>query len=328
VSTLICIENREPLSMMNLSLRVTRMSFEAEGVLGVRLAAKDGHPLPPWEPGAHIDIRLPSGLTRQYSLCGDPNDRHHYDIAVRLEVGGRGGSEEIHNTALVGRDLVVSELRNHFPLEVCDEYLLIAGGIGVTPLLPMARVLATGSVPWSMVYCGRGAETMPFRHELAAIAGERIRFVDTAREPRPDLKELIGELGADAAVYCCGPNSLLESVAEVCAAAGIRCETEHFGAATPRTDVGASDEVELELRRSGLTVVAEPDTTLLQAIRDAGVDIESDCEEGYCGTCETAILEGVPEHRDVVLSKAERAAGRTFMPCVSRACGRKLVLDL
>ncbi|MGH3170690.1 MAG: flavin reductase family protein, partial [Trebonia sp.] len=131
-----------------------------------------------------------------------------------------------------------------------------------------------------------------------------------------------------AAVYCCGPNSLLDRVVEVCEAAGIRCETEHFDAATPQPDGAAGAEVELELRRSGLTVLAGPEKTLLQAIRDAGVEIESDCEEGYCGTCETAVLDGVPDHRDVVLSKAERAAGRTLMPCVSRACGRRLVLDL
>lgn len=314
--------------MTSLPLRVTRVSWEAQGVLGLRLAAKDAVPLPPWEPGAHIDVRLPSGLSRQYSLCGDPGDRRHYDIAVRLQAAGRGGSAEIHGTALVGRDLVVSDVRNHFPLTDADEYLLVAGGIGITPLIPMMRALRERDVPWSAVYCGHGAETMAFRDDLAAIGGQRIRFVDTAGEPRPDLKELIGRLRPGAAVYCCGPNSLLDAVSEVCEAAGIRCESEHFGAATPSPEAAARDEVELELRRSGLTVVAGPETTLLQAIRDAGVEIESDCEEGYCGTCETGVLDGVADHRDVVLSKVERAAGRTFMPCVSRACGRKLVLDL
>ncbi|MDQ0381572.1 PDR/VanB family oxidoreductase [Amycolatopsis thermophila] len=313
--------------MASLPLRVVRVSWEADGVVGLRLAAPDGGPLPPWEPGAHLDIRLPSGLTRQYSLCGDPGERHHYDIAVRLEDAGRGGSAEIHGTALVGRELVVSEIRNHFPLQTAEEYLLIAGGIGITPLLPMVRALAARGLPWSLVYCGRGAETMPFREQLSALGGARVRFVDTAREPRPDLKELVGRLGPGAAVYCCGPNSLLDGVTEVCEAAGVRCETEHFGAAT-RTDDGSADEVELELRRSGLTVVADGDTTLLEAIRAAGVEIESDCEEGYCGTCETRVLDGVPDHRDVVLSKTERASGQTFLPCVSRACGRRLVLDL
>jgi ferredoxin-NADP reductase len=314
--------------MTGLPLRVTRASWEAEGVIGLRLAAKDASPLPSWEPGAHIDVRLPSGLSRQYSLCGDPRERRHYDIAVRLEDAGRGGSAEIHGSALVGRDLTVSYVRNHFPLTEADEYLLIGGGIGITPLVPMIRALAEREVPWSAVYCGRGAETMAFRDELAALGGQRIRCVDTARETRPDLKGLIGRLGPGAAVYCCGPNSLLDAVSEVCEAAGVRYETEHFGAATASADAAAGDEVELELRRSGVSVVAGPETTLLQAIRDAGVEIESDCEEGYCGTCETGVLEGVPDHRDVVLSKTERAAGRTFMPCVSRACGRKLVLDL
>lgn len=313
--------------MTSLPLRVTRVTWEAEGVVGVRLSAPDGSPLPPWEPGAHIDVRLPSGLTRQYSLCGDPQDRRHYEIAVRLEAAGRGGSAEIHGTALIGRQLVVTEVRNHFPLETANEYLLIAGGIGITPLVPMARALAARGAEWAAVYCGCDAETMAFRQELAAAGGDRVRFVDTAKEPRPDLKALISGLGPGAVVYCCGPNSLLDSVTEICEAAGARCETEHFGLATLRPSE-AGKEVELELRRSGTTVVVAPETTLLQAIREAGVEIESDCEEGYCGTCETRVLEGDPDHRDVVLSKAERASGRTFLPCVSRACGRKLVLDL
>jgi ferredoxin-NADP reductase len=312
----------------SLPLRVTRVTWEAEGVVGVRLSAPDGSPLPPWEPGAHIDVRLPSGLARQYSLCGDPQDLRHYEIAVRLEAAGRGGSAEIHGSALVGRSLVVTEVRNRFPLDTAEEYLLIAGGIGITPLVPMARALAARGAEWTGVYCGRGAETMAFRHELVAAGGDRVRLVDTATEPRPDLEALIGGLGPGAVVYCCGPAGLIESVTEICEGAGVRCETEHFGAATLQPDAEAGEEVELELRRSGTTVVAAPDTTLLQAIRDAGVEIESDCEEGYCGTCETRVLEGDPDHRDVVLSKAERASGRSFMPCVSRACGRKLVLDL
>jgi ferredoxin-NADP reductase len=314
--------------MTSLQLRVTRVTWEAEGVVGVRLSAQDGRPLPPWEPGAHLDVRLPSGLARQYSLCGDPQDRRHYEIAVRLEAEGRGGSAEIHGTALVGRELVVTEVRNHFRLDAAEEYLLIAGGIGITPLVPMARALAARGAEWAGVYCGRGAETMAFRHELAVAGGDRVRFVDTAKESRPDLKALIGGLGPGAVVYCCGPAGLIGSVTEICDGAGVRCESEHFGAAAPQLDVEAGEEVELELRRSGTTVVVAPDTTLLRAIREAGVEIESDCEEGYCGTCETRVLDGEPDHRDVVLSKAERASGRTFLPCVSRACGRKLVLDL
>jgi ferredoxin-NADP reductase len=315
-------------TMVHTSLRVTRLSWEADGVVGLVLSAPEGTVLPEWEPGAHIDVRLPSGLSRQYSLCGDPADRDHYRIAVRLEAAGRGGSQEVHGTALIGRELAVTGLRNHFPLVDADEYLLIAGGIGITPLLPMAAALGARGARWSAVYCGRGARTMAFRDELRAVGGDRVRFVDTEVEPRPDLKELVAALGPGAVVYCCGPNSLLDTVTDVCDAAGVRCETEHFGAATTQGGTEDDDVVELELRRSGLTVTVDPDTTLLRAIRDAGVDIESDCEEGYCGTCETAVLDGVPDHRDVVLSKAERAANRTFFPCVSRACGRRLAVDL
>jgi ferredoxin-NADP reductase len=311
-----------------LTLRVTRMTWEADGVVGLTLSAGDGVVLPAWEPGAHVDLRLPSGLSRQYSLCGDPKDRDRYTIAVRLEAGGRGASEEIHGTALIGRELMVNAVKNRFPLVAAEEYLLIAGGIGVTPLLPMARALAARSARWSALYCGRGAHTMAFRDALAAVGGERVRFVDTATEPRPDLEQAVHRLGPGGIVYCCGPNGLLDDVTKICAAAGIRCETEHFGAATPLPDEGTGDVVELELRRSGVSVTVDPGTTLLQAIRDAGAEIDSDCEEGYCGTCETAVLDGVPDHRDVVLSKTERAAGNTMMPCVSRARGRRLVLDL
>jgi ferredoxin-NADP reductase len=223
---------------------------------------------------------------------------------------------------------VVTAVQNRFPLGAAEEYLLIAGGIGITPLLPMASALAARNARWSALYCGRGAKTMAFRDTLAAVGGDRVRFVDTATEPRPDFKEAIHRLGRGGVVYCCGPNSLLDSITEICAAAGIRCETEHFGAATPRPGEVDDGIVELELRRSGLSVTVDTGTTLLRAIRDAGVEIDSDCEEGYCGTCETPVLDGVPDHRDVVLSKTEREAGRTIMPCVSRACGRKLVLDL
>jgi ferredoxin-NADP reductase len=310
-------------------MRVTGVTWEAEGVVGLTLSAPAGAELPGWEPGAHIELRLLSGLTRQYSLCGDPRDRDRYKIAVRLEADSRGGSAEIHNTALVGRQLMVTTVRNRFPLVEAAEYLLIAGGIGISPLLPMATKLVDRNAAWSAVYCGRGADTMAFRDDLAALDADRVRFVDTRAEPRPDFKEIIARLGPGGIVYCCGPDSLIDSVTDICEADAIRCETEHFGPATQQPhDDGQDDIVDLELRQSGLSIAVDPGTTLLAAIRGAGVEIDSDCEEGYCGTCETAVLDGVPDHRDVVLSEAERAAGRTIMLCVSRACGRKLVLDL
>ncbi|MEU4674742.1 PDR/VanB family oxidoreductase [Amycolatopsis sp. NPDC023774] len=249
-------------------------------------------------------------------------------VIAMVELSGLANQLAALSLLLVGKTLVVNHVRNHFPLDTADSYLLIAGGIGVTPLVPMARELAARGADWSAVYCGHGAHTMAFREELTRVGGDRVSFVDTTVAPRPDLKELIGALAPGAVVYCCGPAGLLDAVTEICEAAGVRCETEHFSAATPDPDAAPGDEVELELRESGITVVADADTTLLQAIRDAGLDLESDCEEGYCGTCETRVLEGTPDHRDVVLSKAERAAGKTFFPCVSRACGRKLVLDL
>ncbi|MCI2420916.1 PDR/VanB family oxidoreductase [Saccharopolyspora sp. K220] len=313
----------------DLTLRVTAATWEADGVLGLTLHTIDGSDLPVWEAGAHIDVLLPSGRNRQYSLCGDPRDRKRYQIAVRLEDAGRGGSAEIHGTALVGEQLRVASPRNHFALREAAEYLLIAGGIGVTPLLPMATALHRRTAAWSMLYCGRGADTMPFREELVALGGKQVRLVDTTIEDRPDLKDATHRLPPDAVVYCCGPASLIDAVVETCEASGTRYETERFAANEQRTGTGEdNDELELELRRSGVVLAVGPDTTLLEAIRGAGVEADSDCEEGYCGTCETTVLEGDPDHRDVVLSKVERAAGKTMMPCVSRACGKKLVLDL
>lgn len=310
-----------------LSLRVSQLRWEADDVVGLMLTSASSAELPPWEPGAHLDLRLPSGLSRQYSLCGDPQNRDEYEIAVRLESESRGGSAEIHNTALIGRVLTATEVRNHFRLQAATSYLFVAGGIGITPLLPMLRDVDRRGVPWSLVYCGHGRASMPFLTELAAYGEERVQIIDTSARPRPDLAALVGSLPAGAAVYCCGPNSLLDAITETAEAAGVPCETEHFGAGPPLAGLD-DDAVELELRRSGITVTAGPDTTLLEAIRDAAIEIEFDCEEGYCGTCETAVLAGVPDHRDVILSKSERAAGKTFFPCVSRACGRKLVLDL
>lgn len=306
---------------------MTRLAWEADGVVSLRLAAADGRELPAWEPGAHIDLQLPSGLVRQYSLCGVPSDRHHFDVAVRLEVESRGGSQEVHNSGLIGRTLEVSAIRNHFRLKDASQYLFIAGGIGITPLLPMMRELAPTGSPWSLVYCGHGRATMPFLPQLADLGGD-VRIVDTAVEGRADLESLVAGLPSGAVVYCCGPNSLLDAVSEVCDRLGVDYESEHFGAGTVSVDDASSDEVELELRRSGLTITAAADVTLLEAMRSAGVEIESDCEDGYCGTCETTVLDGVPDHRDVILSKTERATGRTFFPCVSRACSNRLVLDL
>lgn len=311
------------------SLRVIAVTWEAEGVVGLRLAAADATSLPAWEPGAHIDLRLPSGLNRQYSLCGAPGDRDHYQVAVRLVPDSRGGSAEIHTTALAGRLVSATGPRNHFPLTPAARYLLVAGGIGVTPLLPMAEALTARDLPWSGVYCGRGAASMAFHDRWLSFGADRVRLVDTTAEPRPRWKQVIAELPADAAVYCCGPESLLDEVGVVCRSAGVRCETEYFGAAsvTP-ADPDGDEAFEVELRRSQLAVTVVAGTTVLQAIRDGGVAVDSDCEEGYCGTCETAVLEGTPDHRDVVLSHTERAAGKTMMPCVSRACTRRLVLDL
>lgn len=306
-------------------LRVRRAQWEADGVLSLTLADPSGAPLPPWRPGAHIDLALPSGRTRPYSLCGDPADRTQWTVAVRRTDDGRGGSAEIHETALVGRTLEVRGPRNRFPLHPAPAHLLLAGGIGITPLLPMARELAAAGVPFRLVYLGRTRSAMPYAGAVAALGGT---LVETSRRGRPAPEALLGETPPGTAVHCCGPGPMLAAVEEECARRGLVLHTERFAAAPGAGEPPAGGTFEAELRRSGCTVSVPPDRSLLEAVREKLPGVPSSCEEGFCGACETTVLEGEPEHRDSVLDDAERAAGGTMLICVSRSRTPRLVLDL
>lgn len=315
-----------------LTVVVSQVRWEAAGVVALTLMDSTGTPLPLWEPGAHVELTLPSGMLRQYSLCGDPNDTTGYTVAVRLEQHGRGGSAEVHNTALIGRELTMSAPRNRFPLHDATEYLFIAGGIGITAILPMATAVASARQSnWLAIYCGRDSATMAFRSRLEALAPEQVTIVDTAVDERPNLKQEINQLPEGAVVYCCGPSALIDAVTEVCASTTVSCVTERFGAdpsAVPPIVSGSDQPFDIELRRSGISITVPADVTVLQALRDAGVEADSSCEEGNCGTCEVKVLEGAPDHRDTVLSQREKQANTCMMPCVSRACTSTLALDL
>ncbi|RSS39369.1 PDR/VanB family oxidoreductase [Streptomyces sp. WAC08241] len=302
-------------------LTVRSVVREAEGVLGLLLADPAGADLPPWEPGAHLEVTLPSGAVRHYSLCGDPGDRGAYRLGVLREPAGRGGSEEVHASVGPGTVLGVRGPFNRFPLVPAERYLFVAGGIGITPLLPMVRSLPPGS--WSLLYGGRSLASMAYREELAGLPGVTLVPQDT--EGLLDLDAALGGLPPSTAVYCCGPEGLLRAVEE-------RWEgplhTERFGAAAvvPVADPGGGFEV--ELRRSGRTVRVEPGRSLLDAVREAVPGVAYSCEEGWCGTCETKVLAGTPEHHDSVLGEEERAAGASMMICVGRSRGPRLTLDL
>ncbi|MBW8091508.1 oxidoreductase [Streptomyces hygroscopicus subsp. hygroscopicus] len=290
----------------------------AEDVVSLNLRGADG-PLAPWEPGAHIDVALPNWLTRQYSLCGDPADRESYRVAVRYDRLSRGGSEYIHRFLRRGRTLEVSPPRNHFPLLPAPEYLFLAGGIGITPILPMLRAATAAGIPASLVYLGQSVESMPFADALRSSYGDRVRIVATRQQGRPDLAALAAALNPGALVYTCGPGPML-TAAEAAFPAG-RLHAERFRP-VPRS-FAAATAFEAVCARSGRTVRVAPDESLLDALNHAGHRVASGCREGVCGSCELTVVEGDPEHRDDIGAPA----GRMYA-CVSRALTPRLVLDL
>ncbi|NGO13080.1 oxidoreductase [Streptomyces sp. HC44] len=306
---------------------VERIDQVAEDVVSLLLRGADG-PLAPWEPGAHIDLALPNWLTRQYSLCGDPADRESYRVAIRHERLSRGGSEYVHRFLRRGRTLDVSVPRNHFPLVPAPEYLFLAGGIGITAILPMLRAAIASGIPASLVYVGQSVETMPFADELRSSDseygkygeyGDRIRIVATRRDGRPDLAALGSALSPAALVYCCGPASML--AAAQAAFPAERLHTERFHP-VPRS-FAPNTEFEAVCARSGQTVQVPPDESLLDALTNSGHPVPSGCREGVCGSCELTVVDGEPDHRDDIGAPA----GRMYA-CVSRARSPRLVVDL
>lgn len=281
-----------------------------------------GAPLPPWEPGAHVDVVLPDGVVRQYSLCGDPGDRDSYRIAVLLEEQGRGGSAWLHEKVRPGTLLEIREPRNNFPLAAADRYVLIAGGIGITPLLPMMRELDRRGAAWQLHYGGRSGARMAFAGELAAY-GERVRRYPQDECGLIPLAEILDPVATGTLVYCCGPEPLLDAVEKSCAPDVLRVERFH-----PREiETGPDRPMTVVLRRSGRTIEVPAEETVLDALERAGADVLWSCREGTCATCETPVLEGEIDHRDSILTPQERESGETMMICVSRARTDRLVLD-
>ncbi|MCK7623521.1 PDR/VanB family oxidoreductase [Streptomyces sp. RS10V-4] len=317
-------------------LRVARRTVVAEGVVALRL---EGGRLPAWEPGAHLDLVLPSGAVRPYSLCGEPADAVRadggsYTVAVRLIEDGRGGSREVHEALREGTAVEVRGPRNHFPLVDHPAYLFVAGGIGITPILPMVRRAEAAGVPWRLLYAGRSRASMPFLAEVAELAGGagggRLTVVAEDEDGRPDLAGALAGVPAHAAVYCCGPQPLMDAVAALLpdGPEGPALHTERFAPGAGGTD-SAAEPFEVELRRSGRTVTVPAGTSVLRALRDQALpDLPYSCEQGFCGTCRQRVLAGDVDHRDELLTGAERAD--SLLICVSRAkpgtCG--LALDL
>lgn len=312
-----------------LAVQVSGLRLEAEGVISLELRALDGGVLPAWAPGAHIDLLLPSGLVRQYSLCGDPQQRRSLRIAVLLEANGRGGSREVHGALRLGQPLAIRGPRNAFAMQAGEAYLFVAGGIGVTPIMAMAQAAQRAGADWQMLYGGRSRRSMAFIDELQAMGAGRVEVVPADEVGLLDLDAVVAAARAGRQVYSCGPAALLDALTARFAEAGLleRLHLERFAPVQAPVEQGAQ-ALTVILARSGTQLQVPPGCTIMAALRAAGHEVASSCEQGVCGMCETRVLDGVPDHRDMLLSESERARGEVMMLCVSRALTPTLTLDL
>jgi cytochrome P450/ferredoxin-NADP reductase len=307
--------------------RVESKQVAADGVVTVTLRELADAPLPRWTPGAHVDLILPGVPTRQYSLCGDPADHHLWRLGILRDPQGGGGSRYVHDRLQPGDTVRVRGPRNNFELAPAARYEFIAGGIGITPILPMIAAATAAGADWRLLYGGRRRDSMAFLDELASH-GERVTVAPQDETGLLDLDSLLGVPRPGTLVYCCGPEPLLAAVEERC-----RCwpapslHVERF-AARPMAAPVRAEAFEVELAASELTLTVPPDRSILDVVEEAGVGVLSSCAEGTCGTCETPVLGGLPDHRDSVLTDEERQAGTCMMICVSRSCSDRLVLDL
>lgn len=314
-------------------VRVARKVDEAIDIATFELVSIDERPLPPFSAGSHIDVHLPNGLTRQYSLCNDPKEAHRYLIGVLRDPGSRGGSQSLHDAVNEGDILHIGAPKNHFPLaHEAKHSVLVAGGIGVTPILCMAERLAVTGASLEMHYCTRSPERTAFRQRIAAsafAAKVQFHFDDGDSAQKLDLARLLSTMNPGVHLYVCGPKGFMDWLLNAARAAGWPAEQLHyefFGAEVVKSKDDASFEV--KLASSGKVVFVSKEQTVVQALAAAGIEVLTSCEQGVCGTCLTRVLEGEPDHRDMYLTPEEQAANDQFTPCCSRSKSRLLVLDL
>lgn len=305
-------------------LTVTARTPLAEDVVAIDLARPDGSRLPDWAPGAHIDIELPGGMRRQYSLCGDRWDARSYRIAVKREPDGRGGSAFVHDALAVGDTVGFGGPRNNFRMAPADKYLFVAGGIGITPILPMLAQAEMLGAPWRLLHLVRGGAAAV---DLGRWQGHpSVTVHDASALGRCDL-DVWRPTDPSVRVWACGPERLLDAIESwERPPGGLPAKTERFTAALSTDAV--SRPFEVVARRSGRAARVEAGETIAESLRRAGIDLITSCGQGLCGTCETGVIEGTPDHRDALLDDAERAEGALIFPCVSRCIGDRLVLDI
>ena len=316
-----------------LAVRVARKAVEAEGICSFELQAADGQPLPAFSAGSHVDVQLPGGLVRPYSLCNDAGETHRDLIAVLKDAASRGGSVAMHERVHEGDVLTISAPKNHFALaHDATEHLLLAGGIGITPLLCMAERLAVTGAAFALHYATRSRARTAFADRIAASSfAPRVHFHvdDGDAAQRLDLARVLAAPRPGRHLYVCGPQGFMEAVLGGARAAGwpeSQLHWEFFGAAPT---AGADDGgFEVQLASSGRVIAVAAGQRVTQALEAAGVIVPTSCEQGVCGTCLTRVLDGVPDHRDLYLTPEEQAAGDQFTPCCSRAKSARLVLDL
>ena len=318
--------------MTTLQVKVAARREEADGIVGLELVPVDGASLPAFTAGAHIDVHLPGGLLRQYSLCNAPHEQHHYQIGVLRDANSRGGSVAVHEALKVGDVLTIGVPRNQFALVPAQHSLLLAGGIGVTPILCMAESLAASGASFEMHYCARSPARQAFRERIAAsgFAGRVVHHYDDGDAAQKlDLDALLAQADPSTHLYVCGPAGFISYVVDTARARGwpeSQVHFEYFGAAPVQAEGNGAFDV--KLASSGQVYTIPADRTVIQVLCEHGVDVPVSCEQGICGTCLTRVLEGEPDHRDQYLTDEERAANDQFMPCCSRARSPLLVLDL
>ena len=314
---------RPEIEPVDRALRMTIASVTpiADDVVSLRLEPVDARMLPSWHPGAHVDVMLPSGKKRQYSLCGSPDERDHYEIAVRRIHTGLGGSREMHSLP-TGTPLTLHGPRNAFPYITAPRYLFVAGGIGVTPIRPMLRDAVRRGADWRFVYTGRSRASMPFLAELEALDPSRVHVWPDDEYGVPDGDRILGLAPTGAALYCCGPPPMIDAIRARVPADNIA--SLHYERFSPPPIVGGKP-FRVVLARSGHVVPVASNQSALAAIREVLPDVAYSCQNGFCGTCPVGLFGGTVEHRDRCLTDAQRASRMAI--CVSRGTGR-VTLDL
>jgi len=309
---------------------VHTLRHEAEGIISVELRPWGDTVFTPFEAGSHIDLHLPNGLVRSYSLLNAPSDQGRYVVGILRDRASRGGSRYVHEQLRVGTQLQISQPRNNFALDTrASHSVLVAGGIGITPIYCMFRQLLALGRSAELIYCARSRAEAALVDEISGLGAKVLYHFNDEKGGLPDLASYLAGRPADTHFYCCGPTPMLDAFEQTCERLGYpHAHIERFTAAEVAAAADAQDSYSVELSKSGKTVSVEPGLNLLDVLLEAGCDVEYSCREGVCGSCETRVLEGDVDHRDGVLTKAERAANKSMMVCVSGCKSRRLVLDL